>query len=369
MTGSVILDIVPSSENMRNSEGAFIALNDKRILFAYSRYGKKGCGDGSEADIFGIISDDNGKSFGKAFPIITHEALNADNIMSVSLMRMQNGDIGMFLLKKSAADCICLLLRSSDDGKSWSEPTICSDPHGYFVVNNDRILRCKSGRLVIPAAHHEVTAEVRNGKTILTGFGKGSLSFFVSDDDGRTWRTSAKSIKLPESRAITTGVQEPGLIELSDKRLWCWIRNDSGRQYECFSSDEGESWTEPQPSCFTSPQAPLSMKRLKSGKLLAVWNPIPLYNGSSEHRPDGFWTGFRSPFVIAFSSDEGNSWSKPIKLEEDSERGFCYTAIYETLDDGLLLAYCAGGREHNGILNRIRIRRFDSDELQSILSD
>ena len=50
MIGKRICDLVPSPENNRNSEGAFITLKDGRILFVYSRYCSEGGGDGAAAD-------------------------------------------------------------------------------------------------------------------------------------------------------------------------------------------------------------------------------------------------------------------------------------------------------------------------------
>jgi hypothetical protein len=44
-------------------------------------------------------------------------------------------------------------------------------------------------------------------------------------------------------------------------------------------------------------------------------------------------------------------------LEDDPTRGFCYPAV-EFLDENtLLLAYCSGGKEDGGCLNRITIRK------------
>ena len=98
----------------RNSEGAFITLKDGRILFVYSRYSAAGGDDGAAADLYGILSADNGESFSAPFPVLTKEQMQADNIMSVSFMRMANGDIGLFFLAKRDADqCICYLMRSS----------------------------------------------------------------------------------------------------------------------------------------------------------------------------------------------------------------------------------------------------------------
>ena len=41
---------------------------------------------------------------------------------------------------------------SSDQGRTWSEPVLCMPGAGYYVTNNDRIIRLGSGRLVVPAA-------------------------------------------------------------------------------------------------------------------------------------------------------------------------------------------------------------------------
>ncbi len=361
MTSRIIRDLPPTKNNNRNSEGAFISLSDGRILFAYSRYGNEGYDDGAAADIYGIISDDNGESFGEPFPMLTHNQYGVENIMSVSLMRMENGDIGMFFLPKwDTNQCVAYLVRSSDEGKTWSEPVLCSEDSGYFIVNNDRVIRCKNGRLVMPSSLHRNECKINEkGAKVFSKFYPGVLYIFTSDDDGRTWNTTAKEIPIPPSGGCETGVQEPGVIELSDGRLWCYIRTDTGRQYETFSEDFGATWSDPLPSYFTSPISPLSMKRLSDGRLLAVWNPIPIYNGRTQH-VDGIWTGGRSPLVMALSNDDGKTWGELIPIETDEKSGFCYTAIFETADNSVLLAYCAGGPEDGINLNRLRIRKLYS---------
>ena len=60
-------------------------------------------------------------------------------------------------------------------------------------------------------------------------------------------------------------------------------------------------------------------------------------------------------FVIA-DSDDGVHFSKPVVLEEDETRGFCYPAMY-FVEDGILLAYCSGGKEDGACLNRTTIRK------------
>jgi hypothetical protein len=223
-------------------------------------------------------------------------------------------------------------------------------------VNNDRVIRTASGRILIPAALHasDVTVDI-NGKQVFKETHHGVLYIFASDDDGFTWKTIAKDINMTLSRGSKKGVQEPGLLQLEDGTVWCYIRNDTGRQYECFSQDDGKTWSIPLPSAFTSATSPMSTRYLQDGRIIAVWNPIPNYNGRSQN-VGTVWTGGRTPLVIAYSEDDGQSFSEHEAIETDENRGFCYIAIHET-DDGILLAYCAGGVEDCGCLNRLRIRK------------
>ncbi|MEG0767861.1 MAG: sialidase family protein, partial [Clostridia bacterium] len=89
--------------------------------------------------------------------------------------------------------------------------------------------------------------------------------------------------------------------------------------------------------------------------LLAIWNPIPLYNGRNE-RPGGAWNGGRTPLVAAWSRDNGRTFSMPVALETEEESGYCYVAIH-CLKDAVLLAYCAGSAQDGMCLTRQRIRR------------
>ncbi|HQL09702.1 MAG TPA: hypothetical protein PLE35_08905 [Lentisphaeria bacterium] len=38
LPGSIVLELNPAPGNARNSEGAFVALRDGTLLFAYTRY-------------------------------------------------------------------------------------------------------------------------------------------------------------------------------------------------------------------------------------------------------------------------------------------------------------------------------------------
>ena len=153
MLGKIILDLPPSPGNPRNSEGAMLRLNDGSILFIYSRFCGSDAADDAAADLYALISDDEGEHFHSLGPVVFHAETSAKNVMSVSLLRMENGDIGLFYLeRRGETDMRMMLRRSADEGRTWTDPAICMPNSGYYVVNNDRVLRLCSGRILLPAA-------------------------------------------------------------------------------------------------------------------------------------------------------------------------------------------------------------------------
>lgn len=111
----------PGKDNPRNSEGAFIKLKDGGILFAYSRFSGDDWNDHANANIHAIVSYDDGETW-QDKGIILKKPAYARNMMCVSLLRMANGDLGLFYCQKSGeGDCRLHLSRSSDEGGSWAK--------------------------------------------------------------------------------------------------------------------------------------------------------------------------------------------------------------------------------------------------------
>lgn len=351
-SGRIMLDLAPGPGNPRNSEGAFATLKDGKLLFIYSRFNGNSAADNAPASLAAIWSADGGEKWSPEKIILTAEQDQAENIMSVSLERMQNGDLGLFyFIRRGFDDGKEHVRRSSDEGQTWGEPVCCVPATGYYVTNNDRTVRLRDGRLIVPGGYHR-TVSGRSG-SFATWDSRSTAVFFYSDDDGVTWHES--NLCTVNARCTRSGLQEPGAIELQNGSLYGWARTDLGVQYEMFSSDRGTTWTAPQPSRFTSPCSPLSIKRDPlNGNLIAVWNPVPEY--ITRRKPGKAWNGGRTPLVCSVSHDDGATWDEPIILEDDPDSGYCYIAIH-FLQEDLLLAYCAGGQEDGGCLNRLRIRK------------
>lgn len=359
VTAPVVLDLAPGPGNPRNSEGAFLELQDGRILFVYSRFVGTSFSDEAKARLAARHSTDGGATWSSDTIIETPEENEVMNVMSVSLLRLGNGDVGLFyLLRRSWHDMRMWCRRSTDEGRTWGVAIQCMPAAGYYVVNNDRVVRLASGRLVIPAAVHPSLAD-RNAAAAVDW--RGVAEFFLSDDDGRTWRKAKGYGTLPVAHT-RSGLQEPGVVEMRNGVLWAWARTDLGRQYEFFSHDGGETWSVPAPSRFTSPNSPLSMKHLPgSDRLLAIWNPGPSY----ETRPMKPIGGDRTPVVLATGVVPAGAWSRATLLDgmTEADEGYCYTAIHFT-KDAVLLAYCAGGEQDKNRLARLRMRKLPLSALK-----
>ena len=328
-----VLVLPPSEGNPRNSEGDFITLRDGRIVFVYTHF-TDGAADHSTAHLAGRVSSDGGKTWSAEDTLILPNE-GGMNIMSVSLLRLQDGRIALLYLRKNVAreDCMPYIRFSDDEMETWSDPVLCipEGKTGYYVVNNDRLVQLQNGRLVIPAALH-LNDEGQ--------YGPGRALCLLSDDAGAAWRLSASVLEAPAT--VTTGLQEPGIIELRDGRLWMFCRTNAGVQYESWSEDGGDTWTMAEPGGIVSPVSPATVEAIpETGDWLMVWN-------NHAEIPEEL-QGKRTPFTAAISKDEGKTWTHVKNIEDNPHRWYCYTAML--FHEGhVLLGHCSGDRrESNGL--------------------
>ncbi len=331
--------LAPTEENPRNSEGDFIALKDGRVLFVYTHF-STGAGDYAQAHLAGRYSSDGGITWDENDTVILPFP-GGMNVMSVSLLRLQDGRIALLYLHKVHEDeCIPMLMFSADEAKTWSAPVQCiTDPLGYYVVNNDRMVQLKSGRLLIPAARHLLKGE--------TDFQRGKALCTISDDGGQTWHMSKTTLVAPDD--IKSGLQEPAVLELLDGRVLMLIRTSGGAQYRSFSEDQGETWSPVEKTALDSPVSPATVERFPdSDDLLLVWND---HTDVGEAR-----RGKRTPLRAAISKDDGKTWHVTQTLEDLASGWYCYIAM-DFVGDHVLLGYCAGDRREGNGLETTKVTR------------
>ena len=337
-----VLILSPSENNPRNSEGDFINLNDDRILFVYSHYTGESTSDHAPAYLAGRISEDGGKTWSPDDEVILQNE-GKMNVMSVSLVRLQNGDIALFYLRKnSTEDCIPYMRISKNEAETWSEAVQCiTDKEGYFVLNNDRVIQLENGRLLMSVALHNTPGGQWNNQA--------DLFCYYSDDNGQTWTSSQK---VPNTTDIVT--QEPGVIEMKDGRIMMYIRASGGFQQMSFSSDRGENWSHIETSNIPSPLSPATIEKIPgTNDWLLVWNNNDGTNSETKTH--------RTPLTVSISKNEGKSWENMKNLHIDPNGWYCYTAIHFVNEKEILLGYCAGNRPAGTGLSITNITKFGKE--------
>ena len=325
---SDLVTITP--DNPRSGEGDMVLLEDGRLFFAYTHF--EGAEDNARAAIACRYSGDAGRTWTDPQMLITDEA--QENVMSVSLLRLQSGGILLFYLRKnSTKDCKAWMRRSDDETCTWSEAVCCTAADRYNVIVNDCAIQLSDGRIVLP---YEACEEVWVADEHIVA---GSV---FSDDDGLTWKCS-NDIYSPNR-----GAMEPKAVELRDGRVWMLIRTDRGLIDEACSTDRGETWSDPVSSGIEAPQSPFVLTRIPStGDLLLIRNPI----ASSDQ---GSHQGYRTPLRAAISKDDGKTWTNEKDIEPDTTRTYCYVSTV-VVEDAVVMSYYVGSLQRP--LEALRIAR------------
>lgn len=335
----------PKPGHPRNSEGDTIQLRDGRILLIYTHFMGEQSGDHSSAYLAGRYSRDEGKTWtDQDVMVLPNEGQM--NVMSVSLLRLDDGRIAMFyLVKNSETDCRPYMRITTDECETWGDRIPIIDQVGYNVLNNDRVVQLTSGRLVVPVALHR-TPDTPGWVNI--------LMCYLSDDNGKSWRRSKDQVvgTTPEGKLFC--IQEPGIVPLKDGRLLMHCRTDRGYHYFSSSSDDGNTWSELQPSTLKGPRTAAAIERIPTTRdLLCLWNEGP------EDKQSGL-----SKYTVALSCDEGESWKKVFVLEARNKpykRYCCYCSIL-FVKGHVLLAHCNGHWGSN-VHEALQITRFPINRL------
>lgn len=222
--------------------------------------------------------------------------------------------------------------RSLDGGKTWETPIKLHDEWSGCVRN---MIQTQEGRVVFTAMR------------LLNKPGRHSVLTYSSMDEGATWKPS-NVIDLG-GNGHHGGATEATVIELKDGRLWKLIRTNLGVFWQAHSND-GIYWREMGPTTIPASSAPGQLTRLASGRMMLVWNRLypegeteyPLRGGDNEWSETPV-SNHRGELSVAFSDDEGATWSEPVVLARKPGASLAYPYVFERVPGELWLTTMQGG--------------------------
>lgn len=308
----------------RGIMGDFIALKDGSLLMSYT-----------DGDIMVLRSTDQGKTWGKAEVLVKRPVPQAKAyIAHPSFLRLADGQILLTYIYSTHPATPYFahnyLRRSSDEGKTWSDPMCYTAYPGYVLVHNDRVSLLSTGR-IMAAAEYKMYLPSSDDHSGFVG-----LSFY-SDDNGVSWHPSGNVVDLYGEHVE---VQEADVVELKDGRLLMFARTYSGFPVFAYSEDKGATWGPGiKRTDIRLPYAGLpTVRRMPNGDLLFIWITERSQDKVNPkiHR--------RCTLTAAISKDEGATLTSYRNIASDPEDDFGYQCV-EFVDEGTVLVgyHCRDG--------------------------
>jgi lysophospholipase L1-like esterase len=262
----------------------------------------------------------------------------------------------------AAGGVICVdaknALLSTDEGLTWTQTPLFSEPAKFTVSSERALLRTREGviisswmnlteraqpkgwrwgekavswqEFVLPTYTCRSTDEgqtweapvklsdpwcgcihsliqMKSGRIVLVGQEiipqwRHATVMWVSDDLGKSWQRG-DMLDYGVGTHDHAGSLEGSVIERRDGSLYLLLRTESGFLWEATSRD-GLKWEGLKQTTIPSVTCCPQMTRLTDGRIALLWNAPPRHDPKSG--------ASRSELSLAFSEDETATWSKPV---------------------------------------------------------
>jgi len=209
-----------------------------------------------------------------------------------------------------------------------------------FLMHRD-VLRLASGKLLA------------NAYGTIEGHRKAYSFVIESEDDGRTWKYLA-TIADAENRASVEGPDETTMFQLRDGRICAFFREDGwGFLKQCFSSDEGKTWSAPETIDLFGGAAAPNGRVLADGTIVVV-------------------SGRPNVYLLIDFTGTGRNYQK-VEIYRGS--GSSYASVLESAPNEILVVYdesrFAGGYSPTDFsrIHASRYKLFRDDSVGDATSD
>ena len=219
--------------------------------------------------------------------------------------------------------------KTADGGRSWTPgaPTALKNGAGFAPIrtghpSNDGVV-LDDGTIVFAATSTEKA-----------DYYFGAIRIYRSTDGGSTWQEGPLLI-APDGNKI----REPALVLRPDGTLRIFSRTcpkdtnwGAGKIpappcYTCESKDGGLTWSTPVPTGITNNDSKIDVISWDEDALIMAYNDTPYCDWHQ-----------RSPLSLAYSKDEGRTWTKLLDLTNE-QGNLCQPAMCRDRDGRLNIIY------------------------------
>lgn len=194
---------------------------------------------------------------------------------------------------------------SNDEGRTWSDARRL--PDGILGPIKNKPVTLPDGTILSPSSTE--TPETPSTWRV---------HFERTRNGGATWEI----VRPPATAGAPIEAIQPSILVHEDGRLQAIGRTRSGRLFETWSTDRGQTWTPLMLSTLPNPSAGTDGVTLKDGRHLLVYN----------HTPQG-----RTPLNVAVTRD-GKIW-EGVHVLENEPGEYSYPAVIQTSDGLVHITY------------------------------
>ena len=239
-----------------------------------------------------VKSDDNGRSWSR--PVLVIPSLEADAVCCIDIQLFIDPEYRMWIFWTQRD----LHYAHADERHLSTYAVICDDPDA-------EVLTLSEPRYIAPGFLRCQPTVLNDGRWLLCAydFQEGNYHYSESKDNGLSWERKEGAL-----RCCPRNFDEPMILERRDGSLWFLARTAVGVGFlaEAFSFDGGATWENSRLTDIADPSARFFLRRLRSGRVLLVKNDSRGQSKSVRERYN----------MTAFlSEDDGRSWCASLLID------------------------------------------------------
>jgi len=305
-------------------------VSSRGTLLVFCEARKLRISDASPTDMVLKRSTDGGKTWLTMQMLVRGEGIEA--IMNpCPVIDRTTGTIVLFCIdahKTTRGHHRHLLLTSTDDGDSWSQPVDLADritPYDDSFISGPGVgIQTKSGRLVVPGYTGTFDNKTRTGLY---------SRVLYSDDHGQHWSMGD---------AVSAFTSECQVVELADGRLMSNMRENTGQSCRAVatSEDGGQTWGKPYWDHALN-ECPCQASFIRYSEAAGDGRSRLLF-ANPDVAGERYGVVKRTKMTVKLSYDEGKTW--PIKKLIHAGPS-SYSSLVRLPDGDIGLVY-EGGQQH-----------------------